>query len=82
MPLPYGGECEPNAVTAKAAPTASSLCFIICLSSQLKVPSTDNPGVMVNFRKLLLNRCQREFEKDKDDETFEKQKKLDAATGV
>ncbi len=82
MPLPYGGECEPNAVTAKAAPTASSLCFIICLSSQLKVPSTDNRGKTLNFRKLLLNRCRKEFEKDKDDETFEKQKELDAATGV
>lgn len=38
----------------------------------------------MNFRKLLLNRCQKEFEKDKDDdETFErKQKELDAASGV
>uniref|UniRef100_A0A8C1L3Y2 Eukaryotic translation initiation factor 4 gamma 1 n=1 Tax=Cyprinus carpio TaxID=7962 RepID=A0A8C1L3Y2_CYPCA len=49
----------------------------------LKVPTSDKPGVTVNFRKLLLNRCQKEFEKDKDDdETFEKkQKELDAATG-
>ncbi len=38
----------------------------------------------MNFRKLLLNRCQKEFEKDKDDdEIFEqKQKELDAATEV
>lgn len=38
----------------------------------------------MNFRKLLLNRCQKEFEKDKDDdEVFEKkQKELDAATMV
>lgn len=38
----------------------------------------------VNFRKLLLKHCKKEFEKDKDDdETFEKkQKELDAATGV
>ncbi|KAI5098581.1 eukaryotic translation initiation factor 4 gamma 1, partial [Silurus meridionalis] len=48
----------------------------------LKVPTSDKPGVSVNFRKLLLNHCQKEFEKDKDDdETFEKkQKELDAAT--
>ncbi len=38
----------------------------------------------MNFRKLLLNRCQKEFEKDKDDdEIFEqKQKEMDAATEV
>ncbi|KAJ0022366.1 hypothetical protein NQD34_009856 [Periophthalmus magnuspinnatus] len=34
----------------------------------LKVQATDQPGVTVNFRKLLLNRCQKEFEKDKDDD--------------
>lgn len=52
--------------------------------SQLKVPTSDKPGVTVNFRKLLLNRCQKEFEKDKDDdEIFEqKQKELDAASEV
>lgn len=57
---------------------------VLSLSLQLKVPTTDKPGVSVNFRKLLLNRCQKEFEKDKDDdETFEKkQKELDAAAGV
>ncbi len=51
---------------------------------QLKVPTSDKPEVTVNFRKLLLNRCQKEFEKDKDDdEIFEqKQKELDAATEV
>ncbi|KAI4798532.1 hypothetical protein KUCAC02_021987 [Chaenocephalus aceratus] len=48
----------------------------------LKVETTDKPGVTVNFRKLLLNRCQKEFEKDQvDDGIFErKQKELDAAT--
>uniref|UniRef100_A0A672IKW1 Eukaryotic translation initiation factor 4 gamma 1 n=1 Tax=Salarias fasciatus TaxID=181472 RepID=A0A672IKW1_SALFA len=53
-----------------------------CLSG-LKVHTTDKPGVTVNFRKLLLNRCQKEFEKDKDDdEIFEKkQKELEAAAG-
>lgn len=51
---------------------------------QLKVPTSDKPGVFVNFRKLLLNRCQKEFEKDQDDdEIFErKQKELEAAKDV
>uniref|UniRef100_A0A3P8V5I3 Eukaryotic translation initiation factor 4 gamma 1 n=1 Tax=Cynoglossus semilaevis TaxID=244447 RepID=A0A3P8V5I3_CYNSE len=46
----------------------------------LKVQTPDKPGM--NFRKLLLNRCQKEFEKDKDDdEIFEKkQKELEAAS--
>uniref|UniRef100_A0A672LCX0 Eukaryotic translation initiation factor 4 gamma 1-like n=1 Tax=Sinocyclocheilus grahami TaxID=75366 RepID=A0A672LCX0_SINGR len=50
----------------------------------LKVPTSDKPGVTVNFRKLLLNRCQKEFEKDKDDDLIfeQKQKELDAATEV
>ncbi|XP_060115630.1 eukaryotic translation initiation factor 4 gamma 3 [Heteronotia binoei] len=47
----------------------------------LKVPMAEKPGNTVNFRKLLLNRCQKEFEKDKaDDDVFEKkQKELEAA---
>uniref|UniRef100_A0A667XYB2 Eukaryotic translation initiation factor 4 gamma 3 n=1 Tax=Myripristis murdjan TaxID=586833 RepID=A0A667XYB2_9TELE len=51
-----------------------------CLAT-LKVPMTDKPSNTVNFRKLLLNRCQKEFEKDKvDDVVFErKQKELDSA---
>lgn len=51
---------------------------------QLKVPTSDKPGVFVNFRKLLLNRCQKEFEKDQDDdEIFEKkQKEIEAAKDV
>jgi hypothetical protein len=51
---------------------------------QLKVPTTEKPTVTVNFRKLLLNRCQKEFEKDKDDdEVFEKkQKEMDEAATV
>ncbi|KAJ7306509.1 hypothetical protein JRQ81_009865 [Phrynocephalus forsythii] len=50
----------------------------------LKVPMADKPSGTVNFRKLLLNRCQKEFEKDKaDDDVFEKkQKELEAATTV
>lgn len=52
-----------------------------CLSG-LKVTIPDKPGANVNFRKILLNRCQKEFEKDKDDdEIFEKkQKELEAAS--
>uniref|UniRef100_A0A4W5PVD1 Eukaryotic translation initiation factor 4 gamma 3 n=1 Tax=Hucho hucho TaxID=62062 RepID=A0A4W5PVD1_9TELE len=51
-----------------------------CLTT-LKVPMTDKPSTTVNFRKLLLNRCQKEFERDKvDDVVFErKQKELDSA---
>lgn len=51
---------------------------------QLKVPIPDKPGLFVNFRKLLLNRCQKEFEKDQDDdEIFEKkQKEIEAAKEV
>lgn len=53
-----------------------------CLSG-LKVQTTDKPECHVNFRKLLLNRCQREFEKDKDDDEIieRKQKELEAASG-
>ncbi|XP_017305983.1 eukaryotic translation initiation factor 4 gamma 3 isoform X2 [Ictalurus punctatus] len=54
-----------------------------CLAT-LKVPMADKPGTTVNFRKLLLNRCQKEFERDKmDDVVFErKQKELDSATST
>ncbi|KAG5269823.1 hypothetical protein AALO_G00206560 [Alosa alosa] len=65
---------EPNFSVAYA-----NMCR--CLMG-LKVPMADKPNVTVNFRKLLLNRCQKEFEKDQDDdEIFErKQKELEAAT--
>ncbi|XP_036409955.1 eukaryotic translation initiation factor 4 gamma 1a isoform X2 [Megalops cyprinoides] len=65
---------EPNFSVAYA-----NMCR--CLMG-LKVPTADKQGVTVNFRKLLLNRCQKEFEKDKDnDEIFEKkQKELEATT--
>ncbi|XP_063772684.1 eukaryotic translation initiation factor 4 gamma 1 isoform X3 [Pseudophryne corroboree] len=65
---------EPNFSVAYA-----NMCR--CLMG-LKVSTTEKPGVTVNFRKLLLNRCQKEFEKDKDDdEIFEKkQKEMDAAS--
>ncbi|KAM9844721.1 eukaryotic translation initiation factor 4 gamma 1a [Aulostomus maculatus] len=64
---------EPNFSVAYA-----NMCR--CLMG-LKVPTSDKPGGFVNFRKLLLNRCQKEFEKDQDDdEIFEKkQKEMEAA---
>uniref|UniRef100_A0A3P8W7K9 Eukaryotic translation initiation factor 4 gamma 3 n=1 Tax=Cynoglossus semilaevis TaxID=244447 RepID=A0A3P8W7K9_CYNSE len=54
-----------------------------CLAT-LRVPTTDKPAITVNFRKLLPNRRQKEFEKDKvDDVVFErKQKELDSAATV
>ncbi|KAG1961752.1 eukaryotic translation initiation factor 4 gamma [Pimephales promelas] len=54
-----------------------------CLAT-LKVPMTDKPSSTVNFRKLLLNRCQKEFERDKvDDDAFEKKhRELEAATSA
>lgn len=38
----------------------------------------------MNFRKVLLNRCQKEFEKDKDDDEIieRKRKELDSASEV
>ena len=38
---------------------------------QLKVPADSGNG-MVQFRTLLINRCQKEFEKEKSDEQEEK----------
>uniref|UniRef100_A0A8C2EAD8 B box-type domain-containing protein n=1 Tax=Cyprinus carpio TaxID=7962 RepID=A0A8C2EAD8_CYPCA len=67
---------------AISEPNSSEACANMCRCLMgLKVPTTEKPGETVNFRKLLLNRCQKEFEKEKDDDTFEKQKELDAATG-
>ncbi|KAL2090707.1 hypothetical protein ACEWY4_012970 [Coilia grayii] len=40
--------------------TYANMCR--CLAT-LKVPLRDNPNTTVNFRKLLLNRCQKEFER-------------------
>lgn len=55
-----------------------------CLVFQMKVPKESNTKEQVAFRILLLNRCQREFEKDNTDEQEfkEKQKAIDAATDV
>jgi hypothetical protein len=40
----------------------------LLFSFQSKVQSESKPGEMVNFRAVLLTRCQREFEKDKSSE--------------
>ncbi|XP_053509252.1 LOW QUALITY PROTEIN: eukaryotic translation initiation factor 4 gamma 1-like [Ictalurus furcatus] len=63
---------EPN---FSAAYTNVCRCLIA-----LNVPTTDKPGTTVTFRKLLLNRCQKEFGKDKDDDEIFEQKELDTAT--
>ncbi len=39
--------------------------LLLFVFSSLKSPLQTNREVTVNFRKLLLNRCQKEFEKDK-----------------
>ena len=51
------------------------------VAPQLKVPVESNPGEMVGFMKLLLNKCQREFEQNKEDETEidDMQKRIEAA---
>uniref|UniRef100_A0A4W3H324 Eukaryotic translation initiation factor 4 gamma, 3b n=1 Tax=Callorhinchus milii TaxID=7868 RepID=A0A4W3H324_CALMI len=65
---------EPNFSVAYA-----NMCR--CLT-MLKVPMADKPGAWVNFRKLLLNRCQKEFEKDKAEDIFneKRQKEIDASS--
>ncbi|XP_053290777.1 eukaryotic translation initiation factor 4 gamma 3 [Pleuronectes platessa] len=61
--------------------TYGNMCS--CLA-ELTVPTTGHPNNTVNFRELLLSRCQREFEKNKvDDVAFEtKLKELDSAASV
>ncbi|KAI2659138.1 Eukaryotic translation initiation factor 4 gamma 3 [Labeo rohita] len=48
-------------------------------SFSLKVPTADKPNTTVNFRKLLLNRCQKEFERDKVDDVEELDEAKDKA---
>ncbi|XP_062567019.1 eukaryotic translation initiation factor 4 gamma 1-like isoform X2 [Saccostrea cucullata] len=43
----------------------ASMCRYLAM---IKVPSTSKSGEFVNFRAILLTRCQKEFEKDKDSE--------------
>ena len=48
------------------------------------MPSTKDPAVKVTFRKLLLNRCQEEFEKDQQNERdiVRRQKEIEETTTV
>lgn len=54
----------------------------ILFTLQLKVPTSCNPRVTLNFRKLLLNRCQSEFENNTSELFGGKQKELDTTTKV
>ncbi|CAB1349584.1 unnamed protein product [Coregonus sp. 'balchen'] len=59
-------------------PTSAEVYAKVCHHHQfmgLKIP-----GVTVNFRKLLLNQCQKGFEKDNSKILKEKQRELDATT--
>lgn len=50
---------------------------------QIKVVSTSKQGEFVNFRAILLTRCQREFENDKDlGKKMQKRRKIIAETKV
>ena len=54
---------------AVAEPSFSTAYAQLCQNLSLRqVPSQANPSVMVNFRKILLTRCQQEFEKDRNAE--------------
>ncbi|KAK2822412.1 hypothetical protein Q5P01_022477 [Channa striata] len=65
---------------AVSEPAASVVYANICRClAGLKVPTSDKPAVSLNFRKLLLNRCQKEFEKDLDEIFEREQKQLEAA---
>lgn len=57
------------------------MCHYLTILKVTSVDKNTQQYTTVNFRKLLLNRCQKEFEKDKvDDVVFErKQKELDSA---
>ncbi|GBM19884.1 Eukaryotic translation initiation factor 4 gamma 3 [Araneus ventricosus] len=56
----------------------ANLCKHLAL---IKVPVSGTSGTQVNFRKLLLTKCQKEFEQDRSDElkNEEKMKTLEAA---
>lgn len=47
--------------------------------SQVKVQSSTNPGTMVQFRPILLHNCQREFEKEKQTELDEVERRKEIA---
>lgn len=68
--------------TSKMSAVPSFLNTSLCL--QLRVDTSDKAGATSNFRKVLLNRCQKEFEKDKDDNEIieRKRKDLESASEV
>lgn len=55
-----------------------------CFLPQLNSLTADKRGVNVKFHKVLLSRCQEEFERDRDDDEMlkKKQKGLEAAKDV
>ncbi|XP_056018647.1 eukaryotic translation initiation factor 4 gamma 3-like isoform X6 [Ostrea edulis] len=56
----------------------ASMCRYLAM---IKVPSSSKQGEFVNFRAILLTRCQKEFEKDKDSEKeMEERRKVIAET--
>lgn len=56
----------------------ASMCRYLAM---IKVASTSKQGEYVNFRAILLTRCQKEFEKDKDSEKeMEERRKVIAET--
>ncbi|XP_029611739.1 E3 ubiquitin/ISG15 ligase TRIM25-like isoform X3 [Salmo trutta] len=66
---------------AIAHPASSVVYANLCRCLMgLKVPTSCNPRVTLNFRKLLLNRCQFEFENNKSELFGGKQKELDTTT--
>ncbi|XP_010904381.2 uncharacterized protein LOC105031583 [Esox lucius] len=58
-------------------PTFAEVYASVCHHQQLM--GLKVPGMTVNFRKLLLNRCQKGFEKDNSKILREKQKKMEAS---
>lgn len=62
---------EPNSVDVYA-----HMCR--CLMG-LKVPAAEKPATTLNFRKVLLNRCQVEFERDDTEMFRKKEEAMDAA---
>ncbi|XP_062858554.1 eukaryotic translation initiation factor 4 gamma 1-like [Trichomycterus rosablanca] len=68
---------------AVSEPHFSSTYANMCHSlMELKVPTSDKSESTWSFHKVLLSRCQQEFEKDKKDDKLieQKQKELDEAT--
>ncbi|XP_069069081.1 eukaryotic translation initiation factor 4 gamma 1-like isoform X2 [Pleurodeles waltl] len=84
--LPIKSEAQLNGVVdliiekVVAEPNSSDVYAKLCRSMMgLKVPSAKNRAQTLNFRKVLLNRCQAEFVKD-DREMFRKKAvEMDAA---